>query len=761
MKKYSFLIILIMFLAATPAYSIDPIDNFGMLPAPVFDPSNPIVSEKGDILYQSNKPGQILDMMNGVTPLDFGLSGLNSANSSISNSDYNRMPFFKKIRLKTTLKYREMAHKQASGEKLFKFGKKKNQEDVIEEEKSANALLDSIDNVANIETSDTVSLEAGISEEHVEKQLLLDAANINFDKQTGEMVASGRPILFLPPQETKIIADVMTYDDIGNILKATGDVVIIKNGQTTHADYLVVNLNEETIDADNIFSEMPKLNITAEHGLQKDGLLIFNKGTMYSDDEHIYRMRSEVIGPRMGDMILTDEQKEIFFGKPEHTLDINVSNLEIDAKKNYDVIKVKKLRIGRNNNSYFRWPSMTIYTDKNREYFEANYPELGSDPKMGMFFGPGIVFPGPFGSIMKAVPMVTYKNGFGIGGMLKYSTPFNHTEIGYTTNKSTFILNGRQYLDDNLYLQYAYNSYVNDWFLGGRMPKYIAELVYEKSYVHPGFLGGNRSLTFSHRGSFGFAKENDENRNGEKFRDGSTMSTTRTKYMGQVYQTLYAYTNKDKRIRLQLGLTMQGSAAVYGTGDTQFIARGGPNLYTQYKNWVQNITYYQSGYQDSTPMPRFDAYRYGNSSLYLSEGLRLNKYISVMWQTYLNLSKDAPNNKMFQENAFLVALGPDDLKVVLGYDFIRERTYFGVDIGFNPKGTTIKYDKMIIKNPERLGQSVRPEDKVVYIPPLDYDVNGNVSTIGFMPFNKKTAKSEVLQYATVIELEDPDKERIE
>ncbi len=133
------------------------------------------------------------------------------------------MPFFKKIRLKTTLKYREMAHKQASGEKLFKFGKKKNQEDVIEEEKSANALLDSIDNVANIETSDTVSLEAGISEEHVEKQLLLDAANINFDKQTGEMVASGRPILFLPPQETKIIADVMTYDDTGNILKATGD----------------------------------------------------------------------------------------------------------------------------------------------------------------------------------------------------------------------------------------------------------------------------------------------------------------------------------------------------------------------------------------------------------------------------------------------------------------------------------------------------------------------------------------------------------
>ncbi len=68
---------------------------------------------------------------------------------------------------------------------------------------------------------------------------------------------------------------------------------------------------------------------------------------------------------------------------------------------------------------------------------------------------------------------------------------------------------------------------------------------------------------------------------------------------------------------------------------------------------------------------------------------------------------------------------------------------------------------MIIKNPEKLGQPVRPEDKVVYIPPLDYDANGHISSIGFMPFNKKDTKSEVLQYAKVIELEDPDKERIE
>ncbi len=752
-----------MLFGMAPAHSIDPIDNFIMMPAPVINQADPVVSEQEDVIYRSNRPDKVINFLNGFDDsIDLG-SGFDSAQYKSSDTNYNRMPFFKKVRLKTTFKYREMAHKQLSADKSskVKFWQKKKTEpqESLNNEKSVNAISDSIDNVANIETSDTVSLEAGISEENVEKQLLLDAANINFDKRTGEMVATGRPILFLPPQQTKIIADIMTYDDQGNILKANGNVVIIKDGKTTHADYLVVNLNEETIDADNIFAETTDLNLTAEHGLQKDGTLFFNNGTLYSEIEHIYRMRSEVIGPRMSDMILNEDQKALFFGKPDHALDIKVSKLEIDARKNYDIIKIKNLRLGRNDKYYLKWPSMKIYADKNREFFEANYPELGSDPKMGMFIGPGVVFPGPFNSIMKAIPMVTYKNGFGIGGMLKYSTPYNHTQIGYSTRRSVFMLNGRQYLDDNLYLQYAYNSYVNDWFLGGRMPKYIAELVYNKSKVFPGFLGGNRSMSFAHRASFGFTKENDENRYGEKFKNSTNMATLRTKYMAQINQSLYSYQNQQQRFRLRLGVIMQGSAALYGTGDTQFVVKGGPTLYTQYKNWVQNVTYYLSGYDDHTPMPRFDAYRYGKSGLHISEGLRLNKYITVMWQSYLNLTKDAPNGKMFQENAFLVALGPDDLKIVLGYDFIRERTYFGVDIGFNPKGTTIKYDKLIIKNPERLGQDTRPEDQVVYVPPVDYDTNGN--SIGFVPFKRSAAKSNVLQYARVIELEDPDKERIE
>ena len=156
-------------------------------------------------------------------------------------------------------------------------------------------------------------------------------------------------------------------------------------------------------------------------------------------------------------------------------------------------------------------------------------------------------------------------------------------------------------------------------------------------------------------------------------------------------------------------------------------------------------------------MPHYDAYRYGSGSLRISEALRLSKYITVAWQTNINLTHDAPNKKTFQENAFLVSLGPDDFKVILGYDFIRERTYFGVDVAFNPKGTTIKYDKMVIKNPERLGKDSDNEKSVAYIRPVSIEPENKMLSL----FDKPEKEARVLKYAEVIDLEDPDKERID
>ena len=278
--------------------------------------------------------------------------------------------------------------------------------------------------------------------------------------------------------------------------------------------------------------------------------------------------------------------------------------------------------------------------------------------------------------------------------------------------------------------------------MGRRMAKYMAELLYQDGVRLKNFAGPNHDLTFKHRLGAGYVQDSDVNRFDEKSIKSSELGTTRFKYMAELSQNIFNYEDKDNLKIARLDVVMQGSAAVYGTGDTQFLGRIGPRLHTQYKYWMQDIGYFQSAYEDNTPVPRFDTYRYGKSSVYLREALRLNKYLAVAWSTTLNLSGDAPNGDMFQENAFMFALGPDDFKVNIGYDIFRQTTYFGVNVALDMKGTNVHYDKLVIKNPDKLGNDDKKEVKEI-------------------SFENKTQQIKpVRKYAEVIDIEDPNKEEI-
>lgn len=136
-----------------------------------------------------------------------------------------------------------------------------------------------------------------------------------------------------------------------------------------------------------------------------------------------------------------------------------------------------------------------------------------------MFAGPGFVFGGPGGSVIKAIPFLNYQDDkFGFGGMLKYKNTYNHTELGYGSAADIFFLKGHQRLDDNLFLQYSANSFMDEWFMGARMPKYMAEVYYDKRYSIPNFLAEGKGLRFRHRAGFGWMEDNDRNYYGEKIR---------------------------------------------------------------------------------------------------------------------------------------------------------------------------------------------------------------------------------------------------
>ncbi|MBE7713495.1 MAG: LPS-assembly protein LptD [Cyanobacteria bacterium SIG26] len=695
-----------------------------------------------------------------------------------SEIDSDKMPWVKQMRLKATSKWAEITsedkptdkNKKTIGQRLsrFKFWENEeelNDEDVefeAEEGSIAHVIQNKIANDIEQDKQDgVVSLESGISEQVTEKQLQLDSDNVYFDEDTSEMVADGRPKLYLPPQNITVIADKMTYNEDSNILKAIGDVLVLRDGMPTKGDYFEVDMNEESMFMDNVESKTESMMMNARVAKHENSLLILEDGNFHSDVSEIHRMSARMIGPRFINMQLSEDERSYFLSDPRgNKLHINAEKIYVDARENHDVFTVKNMEIRRQGKYWFSWPSLTAYTDKERKFFEANYPELGTKRKVGMFIGPGFVFSGPGGSVMKAIPFLNYQHGdFGFGGALKYLNTFNHTELGYGSAADIFFLKGRQRLDDNLYLQYSSNTFMDEWFMGARMPKYMAEVFYDKGYTKHNFLAPGKTLTFRHRAGFGFMEDNDRNYYGEKFKRPST-STSRTRYMAEIRQGIYSYANEEKDFYFDFGFVMQGSAAIYGNGDTQFVGRVGPTTHIQYKNWMQDLAYFQAGYEDNTPLPRFDAYRYGSSSVRISEIIRLNKYFSVGWQGMANLSNDSPNGKIFQENRFVFALGPDDLKIRLGYDFVRRTTYFGFDVAFDTKGTSIDYGRMEIKNPERLGKRKEREAHKNTFTPAVRQVNElNVASKQQSPQIKP--KRAVLRHAQVLDIEDPIKEMVQ
>ena len=149
---------------------------------------------------------------------------------------------------------------------------------------------------------------------------------------------------------------------------------------------------------------------------------------------------------------------------------------------------------------------------------------------------------------------------------------------------------------------------------------------------------------------------------------------------------------------LSLGLVGQLSTAVYGTGDTQVVGRFGPMLHSQYKRWMQDVGIFFTAYDDNTPLKVFDIYRYGKQSLLIREYFRINKYLTLSWFGMVTLTGDSPNGRDFQENAFYISVGPDDLKFNIGYDFFRENLYCTVNVMMDAKGTHVEYDKLEVKS---------------------------------------------------------------
>ncbi|MDR1167974.1 MAG: hypothetical protein LBK53_03670 [Heliobacteriaceae bacterium] len=584
-----------------------------------------------------------------------------------------------------------------------------------------------------------LELTGEIKEHAVSNDMLLDADTIEYHPERDEIDALGSPVLNFPNQNTTLKADKMVYNVSSNILKAYGNVELIKDGSSMYGDFMQINTNEETAFLDNFHAKKDYLTIQARDAESQDNKVILNKGKLTAHESYILKLKTIMIHGTDYDNMMIDDKSYISDTIANPTYNIKAKEIYVNAKKEHDVVTIKDATIYLKDKKLFRIPSFTAHTNKQSDYAEANYPEFGSRANLGMFAGPGVVFDIPNGAVLKVLPLIVNRSGLGVGGALKYRSANNTTDFAYGSAGNMIVMRGIQELDDKLRLQYGINSFTEDWFMGRNMSKYMTELIYEDSAVVKNSIAEGLNLTFKNRASIGYIKDGDVNRRFESIHSNDT-GTMRMKYMAEIDQSLFSYKNIEKRQAVDFSMSLQGSAALYGTGDTQMIGRIGPRLHTQYKNWMQDIGYYLSAYEDNTPLVIFDTYRFGHSNVYLREALRVNKYLTLAWRGSFNLLNDAPNKKPMQECTFFVSVGPDDFKVTVGYDFMREQTYFTIAMALDLKGSTVEFEKMEIKNPDRLSSQ-------------------STGKMTIFEDNVPVMKTQ-MQYAEVIEIEDPDKEQL-
>ncbi len=533
--------------------------------------------------------------------------------------------------------------------------------------------------------------------------IILDCERVDYDTDSYSVVANGNAVVTFVKQDTTVKADKITYDRMNNTIKAEGNVRIIKNGQTINGEYIFVDLNEENALIEKPIAQTATVEIKSEKGYVYGDRVVQENGSLTVDQSFPINFRTVNSGPLISTM-LTPKNETLTNDMASGRITLKAKNIKITQKGDLIVADIKKASLFRGDKKIIKLPPVKVYTNKNFDFAETASWELGSIRGLGMYLGPGHVFEIPGGSVLKVMPILNYNHGFGIGGIARYSSASNWTQAAYGTADSKFLIRGKQKLDDHLYLQYVMNDYSREWFLGRRRPKYGASIVYENGYAKEGFLLKNQMSSFAHQFDFGYFQDIDEDSSYKKL-GGSELGTTRTRYMAQINQNFFTRVNEEKQTAATFGIVGQLSAALYGTGDTQVIGRIGPLLHLQYKRWMQDIGYFQSAYEDNTPMPVYDSYRYGKSNVYLREYFRINRYLTVSWFGSMNISGDAPNDKTFQENAFFISVGPDDIKFSIGYDFIRENTRFMVEVMMDTKGTKVEYDKLEIKQDKKAKKS--------------------------------------------------------
>ena len=273
-------------------------------------------------------------------------------------------PVFKKVRVKVTNYLRERDYKKTQEliekEKQLQAQQDSEDEEDLQKELNINFKGSQKDKKSksvskgqkeSSETAEeqsnsqekTLELEGSVKEQSTSNNVVLDADNIDFDDETQNITATGRPILKFPQQNVILKADRMVYNKDSNILKAYGNVELVRDGNTMYGEYMQVNMNEESAFMDNFSAKESFMTVTARKTEMEGDKVILHDGKIESKESYILNLQTKMIGGNnFNNMIIDDEDRSSISDDVGDTaVHVKADEIYVNAKKNNDVITVK------------------------------------------------------------------------------------------------------------------------------------------------------------------------------------------------------------------------------------------------------------------------------------------------------------------------------------------------------------------------------------------------------------------------------------
>lgn len=612
------------------------------------------------------------------------------------------------------------------------------------------------------------------------KAMVIDMASdvLDYNSTHDNYTMTGHVRIVVSEQNTELRADKVTYDQKSGVLLATGNVLIIQNGQKTYGTFAKVDLTRKSALIRDPLAPVGTIRIKAARGFMANKYIELQRGKLvmpavadmapkvntssvatanhYDDAIALANtpLTNSKRAKKAADKAAKQKAEKASPKAPRETATEKAANSpniyknalvpqELDMrwdtdKENDSIFKLhaKEVAIKQNDDGtedvnlsrptyrfkgipFARLPQADFGHNGEVNLTEYLGPDIGYDPDYGGFYyGPGWDFKLGKG-YARVSPLISYGvgtrrvrngqqllqvKGAGYGGLFHYVDDKNRINIGYNDQVRDPVVYARHKFGTGKFnLLLTANEDFRNNLVTWERPRYMAQL-YDSRTILESEKFNLKIDTFA---SIGAAKDDYFPTNHQNFfvairnPKSDPLIAGRAMLQARISNSRPLFSlGSEENVLAQFGWSAIGSVAGYSTGDMVGLVQGGPNMLFNFWDRFRSFNSLNLAATMGESPFVFDSYYRGRANAITMNSVKLHRLFSAGIATNLAPNRDNAQDRLVTANYFFVSVGPDDMKLTLGYDPVVQRSFFRLNMTPGASRKTVYFDKAKVYNPQ-------------------------------------------------------------